>query len=100
MATGKERGFKEWKGSKNFRRSARNYIESEVVGGPRAKRVNSKKWCKRKVGREHKFEKTGMTFTWAGMYPWQTKDEWRTGYKCSVCGRTKVEVVYREVSVD
>ncbi|AXH67340.1 hypothetical protein SEA_WOFFORD_198 [Streptomyces phage Wofford] len=51
MATGKERGFKEWKGSKNFRRSARNYTESDTVG--KAKKKNTRKWCKGKEGRKH-----------------------------------------------
>jgi len=100
MATGKERGYKDWKGSKEFRRSARNYTESDVTGPPRPKRTNSKKWCKRKVGREHKFEKTGTTFYWAGIYPWVTRDEWIIGYKCSACGRTKTERIYRDISVD
>ncbi|QIQ63002.1 hypothetical protein SEA_MOAB_137 [Streptomyces phage Moab] len=100
MATGKERGYKDWKLSKEFKRSARSYTESETVGGPRNKRASLKKWCKRKVGREHKFEKGGTSFIWAGYYPWQTKDEWRTSYKCTVCGFSKTESVFREVSVD
>ncbi|QOI67509.1 hypothetical protein SEA_BEUFFERT_129 [Streptomyces phage Beuffert] len=100
MATGKERGYKEWKGSKEFRRSARNYVESDVMPARKPRPKNAKKWCKKKVGREHKFEKTGTTFLWKDMYPWQIKDEWRTSYKCTACGHVKTESVFREVPVD
>ncbi|WMI33516.1 hypothetical protein SEA_PHREDRICK_139 [Streptomyces phage Phredrick] len=72
----------------------------EEVGGPRAKRGSRKKWCKRKVGREHKYEKTGMSFLWKDMYPWQTRDEWRTSFKCTVCGHTKTESIFRDNPVD
>ncbi|AYB70997.1 hypothetical protein SEA_YABOI_200 [Streptomyces phage Yaboi] len=72
MATGKERGFKDWKGSKEFRRSARNYTESETVG--KGKKKNTRKWCKGKVGRKHVL----------GLF---NKYTWRHGYKCINCGR-------------
>lgn len=52
MATGKERGFKDWKGSKEFRRSARNYTESDVITRG-AKKKSTRKWCKGVVGRKH-----------------------------------------------
>lgn len=100
MATGKERGYKDWKGSKEFRRSARNYTEGETVGGPRNKRGNPKKWCKRKIGREHTYEKTGVSFFPVGYFPRQARDEWRTGFKCTVCGHTKTESVFRDIPVD
>lgn len=55
MATGKERGFKDWKGSKNFRRSARNYIEPDSITRTSSKRKkkDTKRWCKGIEGREH-----------------------------------------------
>lgn len=73
MATGKERGFKDWKGSKEFRRSARNYTESDAIKG-HPKRKNTKKWCKGKEGRKHKL----ALFN---------KYTWRHGYKCLACGK-------------
>ena len=100
MATGKERGYKDWKLSKEFKRSARNYTETDVMPARKVRPKNAKKWCKKKIGREHKFEKTGMTFFWAGYFPWQTRDEWRTSYKCTDCGATKTESVFRDVPVD
>lgn len=51
MATGKERGYKDWKLSKNFKRSARNYTESDSI--KRNGRKNTRKWCKGVVGRKH-----------------------------------------------
>lgn len=100
MATGKERGYKDWKLSKEFKRSARNYFETDVMPARKPRPKNVKKWCKKKVGRLHKYEKTGTTFFWAGYFPWQTRDEWRISYKCTDCGHTKIENIFREVPVD
>lgn len=52
MATGKERGYKDWKLSKAFKRSARNYTESDTITRG-AKRKNTRKWCKGVEGRKH-----------------------------------------------
>lgn len=73
MATGKERGFKDWKGSKEFRRSARNYTERDIAKGGSGKK-DTKKWCKGKVGRKHTL----------ALY---NKYTWRHGYKCLKCSK-------------
>ncbi|UUG69445.1 hypothetical protein SEA_SHAM_132 [Streptomyces phage Sham] len=72
MATGKERGFKDWKGSKEFRRSARNYTESDTTG--KAKKKNTRRWCKGVVGRNHTL----------ALY---NKYTWSHNYKCLKCGK-------------
>jgi hypothetical protein len=72
MATGKERGFKDWKGSKDFRRSARNYTESDTVG--KGKKKNTRKWCRGKVGRKH-------------VLALFNKYAWHTNHKCINCGK-------------
>jgi len=72
MATGKERGFKDWKGSKNFRRSARNYTESDGIR--RGSKKNTRKWCKGVVGRKH----TLALFN---------KYSFSHNYKCIKCGK-------------
>lgn len=71
MATGKEKGFKDWKGSKNFRRSARNFTEPDAAKGAKK---NTRKWCKGKVGRKH----TLALFN---------KYTWSTSHKCVNCGK-------------
>lgn len=81
MATGKERGFKDWKGSKNFRRSARNYTESdEMKGHPKR---SSRKWCKGRAGRKHVL----------ALY---NKYTWSTSHKCVNCGKEIWGVKKRE----
>ena len=72
MATGKERGFKDWKGSKNFRRSARNYTESDTT--TKHKKKNTKKWCKGVVGRKH-------------VLAIFNKYTFSRNYKCLKCGK-------------
>jgi hypothetical protein len=74
MATGKERGFKDWRGSKSFRRSARNYTETDEITRASSKSKNTRKWCKGKPGRKHTlalYNKYAMTH----------------GYKCLNCGK-------------
>jgi len=83
MATGKERGFKDWKGSKNFRRSARNYVESDAITRASSKSKNTRKWCKGKVGRKH----TLALFN---------KYTWRHGYKCLKCDKEFYFPIKRE----
>lgn len=73
MATGKERGFKDWKGSKAFRRSARNYNESDTINRG-AKKKNTRTDCKGVKGRKH-------TLTLYNKYTWSH------GYKCLKCGK-------------
>jgi len=73
MATGKERGFKDWKGSKEFRRSARNFVESETIKRGRKKK-NTRKWCKGVDGRKHSL----------ALY---NKYTFTHNYKCLKCGR-------------
>lgn len=73
MATGKERGYKDWKLSKAFKRSARNYTESDTITRG-AKRKNTRKWCKGVNGRKHTLE----------LYNRYT---WRHGYKCVKCNK-------------
>lgn len=74
MATGKERGYKDWKGSKEFRRSARNYTESDAIKGHPKGGKNTKKWCKGKEGRKHTL----------ALY---NKYTWSHNYKCLKCGK-------------
>jgi len=83
MATGKERGFKDWKGSKEFRRSARNYTESDEIKRASSKSKNTKKWCKGKVGRKHTL----------ALY---NKYVWTTSHKCVNCGKEIWGVKKRE----
>ncbi len=73
MATGKERGFKDWKGSKNFRRSARNYSEPDEIRRGASKK-NTRKWCKGVVGRKHTL----------ALY---NKYTFAHNYKCLSCGK-------------
>lgn len=73
MATGKEDGFKGWKGSKEFRRSARNYTEPDAISRGRKKK-NTRKWCKGVVGRKH-------------LLALYNKYTWTHNYKCLKCGR-------------
>lgn len=73
MATGKERGYKDWKGSKEFRRSARNYTESDTINRGRKKK-NTRKWCKGVEGRKH----TLALFN---------KYTFAHNYKCLKCGK-------------
>jgi hypothetical protein len=82
MATGKERGYKDWKLSKAFKRSARNYTESDTItrGG---KRKNTKKWCKGVVGRKHTL----------ALY---NKYTFAHNYKCLACGRELWGPINRE----
>jgi hypothetical protein len=82
MATGKERGFKDWKGSKEFRRSARNYTESDVIKG-HPKRKGNRKWCKGKVGRKH-------------ILALYNKYTWSTSHKCVKCGKEIWGAIKRE----
>jgi hypothetical protein len=73
MATGKERGYKDWKLSKAFKRSARNYTESDTITRG-AKRKNTRKYCKGVEGRKHVvagYSRYGYYFT----------------NKCTVCGK-------------
>lgn len=82
MATGKERGFKDWKGSKEFRRSARNFNESDTINRGR-KRKNTRKWCKGVEGRKHTlviFNKYTATHN----------------HKCIKCGKEIWGVIDRE----
>ncbi len=72
MATGKERGYKDWKLSKNFKRSARNFTEPDKI--TRNTRKNTRKWCKGKEGRKHTL----------ALY---NKYTWTHNYKCLVCGK-------------
>lgn len=74
MATGKERGYKDWKGSKQFRRSARNYTESDATSGVSSKSKNTKRWCKGVVGRNHTL----------ALY---NKYTLAHNYKCLKCGK-------------
>lgn len=74
MATGKERGYKDWKLGKEFKRSARSYTESDSIARASSKSKNTKKWCKGKVGRKHTlaiYNKYTMTHN----------------YKCLKCGK-------------
>lgn len=73
MATGKERGFKDWKGSKEFRRSARNFNEPDEIRRGRKKK-NTRKWCKGVDGRKHTL----------ALYNRYTLTH---NYKCLNCGR-------------
>jgi hypothetical protein len=82
MATGKERGFKDWKGSKEFRRSARNYNEPDVITRG-VKKKNTRKWCKGVVGRNH----TLALFN---------KYAWHTNHKCIKCGKEIWRISNRE----
>ncbi|AXG66221.1 hypothetical protein SEA_ANNADREAMY_124 [Streptomyces phage Annadreamy] len=82
MATGKERGFKDWHGSKEFRRSARNYTESDTINRGRKKK-NTKKWCKGVVGRKH----TLALFN---------KYSFSRNYKCIKCGKEIWHISNRE----
>lgn len=74
MATGKERGFKDWHGSKEFRRSARNYSETDTIERASSKSKNTKKWCKGVVGRKHTL----------ALY---NKYTFTHNYKCLKCGK-------------
>ncbi|AXH68826.1 hypothetical protein SEA_COMRADE_133 [Streptomyces phage Comrade] len=74
MATGKERGFKDWHGSKGFRRSARNYTEPDEITRSPSKPKNTKKWCKGVVGRKHTL----------ALY---NKYTFTHNYKCLKCGK-------------
>lgn len=74
MATGKERGYKDWKLGKNIKRSARNYTESSAPRGGGGGKKNTKKWCKGKVGRKH----TMVLYNkYSGLFY----------HKCIVCGK-------------
>lgn len=73
MATGKERGFKDWKGSKAFRESQRGFeVPEEIKRG--AKKKNTRKWCKGKEGRKHSLARYNR---WSGFY----------SRKCINCGK-------------
>lgn len=73
MATGKERGFKDWKGSKAFRESQRGFqVKEEIGSGPRKK--NTRKWCKGKKNRKHVL----------ALY---NKYTWTHSRKCVNCGK-------------
>ncbi|UVK60060.1 hypothetical protein SEA_SPILLED_206 [Streptomyces phage Spilled] len=72
MATIKERGTDKWNMSKATRRSARNFVETEKVG--KAKKKNTRKWCKGKEGRKHVL----------ALY---NKYTWSHSRKCVNCGK-------------
>ena len=72
MATGKERGYKDWKLSKAFKRSARNYTESDTI--TRAARKSTKRNCRGVSGRKH-------TLALYNRYTWSHN------YKCLACGK-------------
>ncbi|QJD50907.1 hypothetical protein KNV00_gp112 [Streptomyces phage Bmoc] len=82
MATGKERGFKDWKLSKEFKRSARNYTESDTINRGRKKK-NTRKWCKGVEGRKHTL----------ALY---NKYSWSHSHKCVKCGKEIWGPVKRE----
>ncbi|AXH66915.1 hypothetical protein SEA_STARPLATINUM_206 [Streptomyces phage StarPlatinum] len=81
MATIKERGTDKWNMSKATRRSARNFVEREKVG--KAKKKNTRKWCKGKEGRKHTL----------ALY---NKYTWRHGYKCFKCSKEFYFPINRE----
>lgn len=95
MATGKERGYKDWNGSKEFRRSARNYSESDAI--PHRKNSGNKRWCKKRKGLEHIWEQTGVYFFPYAHSETMTHelDYWRFLYKCKRCTVTKTEKKFR-----
>ncbi|AXH66665.1 hypothetical protein SEA_STARBOW_197 [Streptomyces phage Starbow] len=72
MATIKERGTDKWNMSKATRRSARNFVETEKVG--KAKKKNTRKWCKGREGRKHVL----------ALY---NKYTWSHSRKCVNCGK-------------
>jgi len=88
-----------WNANGVKRRDFRHSADGPEALPSRKKRTN-KKWCKKKVGREHKFVKGHISFISGGYFSWENRDEWRTFFKCSDCGATKIESVFRELPVD